>query len=228
MTRGDIYQDLINQIGPGPEVTGQGLINWINESYLYIVDEIQKVNPNYFNKRRYTDLNEGQREYDLPEDADEITMVNVYMGGKWQRALPLQDGINQVPVYNDTTNTQGFSEAEPRYYIRDRKIGILPSPTSTVDDGLEIWHVYDPEEMTADTDEPAIPKKYHYGIKRGAYANYLDEDDQHGAAVNVRAQFESWVERVVESLTSDQTDESKSILITNGLDLYEDDPTWYS
>lgn len=228
MTRSEIVQDLLNLIGPGPEITGQGLINWINEAYLYMIDEIQKVNPNYFNKKQTTDLIANQTEYALPSDADEVTMVNVNYGDGWRRALPLQDGINQVPVFNDTTSSQGFISSDPKYYVRDRKLGILPAPATSYTGGIELWHVYDPNPMTADSDEPELPVKYHYLIKQGAYSNHLHEDDQHGAADNAWTRFEKRVADMVESLTSDQTDEPKSILITGGTDLYDMQPDWYN
>lgn len=222
MTKAAIITDLKNMIGPGIEVDDGGLVTWVNDAYMNMVDEITKVNPDYFTKSSTTDLVVAQQEYDLPTDFEKALMVNVYQDSQWFRALPLAN-INSIPVVSRTDSQQGFVINEPTYYIIGDNIGLMPIPTAAVDEGLKLWYVYTPEELDADSDEPAFPKKFHHIIKLGAYANYLDQDDEHVAAENMRRRFDRRVEAMVESMSSNQVDEPRSVEISEGLDLYYDD-----
>lgn len=209
-------------IGPGGEVDGSGLGTWVNDAYMAMVDEIGKVNPDFFTKLETTDLVASQQEYLLPLDFEKVSMVNVYLDSQWFRALPLAN-MSGIPVVARTDSTQGFVASSPVYYITGENVGLMPIPTASVDEGLKLWYVYTPEELTADSDEPAFPKKFHHIIKYGAYANYLDQDDEHVAAENMRRRFDRRVEAMVESMSSSQVDEPRSVEISSGLDLYYDD-----
>lgn len=222
MTHAQLIKDLKKMIGPGIEVDDGGLTVWINDAYMHVIDEIQKVNPDYFTKSASTDLVAEQQEYDLPEDYDRVTMVNVKYDGAWQRALPF-DAINSVPVISRSDSLQGFTRDKPYYYIVGDNIGFMPIPGETVTNGLKLWYVYTPTELENDADEPAIPRKYHHILKYGAYANYLDQDDEHVAAERLRQRFDDRVNLMVESISQNQVDDPKSVLVTSGLDLYYDE-----
>ena len=151
-------------------------------------------------------------------------MVNQNIGGTWKRVLPMGDAdIRHIQVHADTTSSQGFSTAEPQYYIIGDSLGIMPIPTDSVASGLKIWYSYTPTALSLDSDSPAFPAKYHYVIKYGAYANYLDQDDEHVAAERMRIRFDTYVNRMVENLQDKQTDEPKSVTIIENTDLYSDD-----
>ncbi len=206
-------------IGAGVETTDSELLTWINDTYLHMVDEIQKVAPEVFAKPATADLVDGQQEYELPEDVSKILLVNLSVSGTWRRVLPLSN-INALNV--PTTDTS-LSANAPRYYLLKNFIGLSPIPTDSVDEGLKVWYVYDPEELDEDTDEPAFAKKYHGIIKYGVYANYLDQDDEHVSAYNMRKQFDDRVEKMLESISEQQIDEPRSITIATNSDAYSDD-----
>lgn len=206
-------------IGPAIEVDDGGLATWINDAYMYICEEIIKVNPDYFTDDATSNTTAGDGEYDLPDDNEKIVMVNIQYSGVWRRALPLAEGINQVAVLQNSTSR--YDVGAPVYYIIGDQIGFLPVP-STNTDLIKIWYVYTPDELALDTDVPEIPKGYHHIIKYGAYANYLDQDDEHTAAENMRNRFEHRVASMVENIADNQVDEPKSVVITQNSDLYMD------
>lgn len=222
MTKAELIVDLKNMIGPGVEVDNTGLLTWLNDAYLYMVDEVSKNNPEFFTKSSVANTVADQQEYDLPDDFDKVLMVNIKLSGTWYRVLPLPN-INQIPVHSRTDSSQGFSLADPKYYIVGDNIGFMPIPEDSTTGGVKLWYVYTPSELSADSDEPAISKKYHHIIKYGAYANYLDQDDEHVAAENMRRRFEKRVEAMIESMNENQVDEPKSVVITNSADVYYDD-----
>lgn len=222
MTKAQLIVDLQNLIGPGIEVDNSGLLTWLNDSYLQIVDAISEANPDYFTKSATADTEDGRQEYELPDDFERAIMVNLQIDGTWRRVRPL-GSVNDVETLADTTSLNNYTIDDPRYYIVGGNIGFVPIPTETANENIKLWYVYTPTELTADSDEPAFPKKYHHLIKFGAYANYLDQDDEHVAAENMRRRFDKRVEQMVDSMTQNQLDEPKSVLVTTGTDLYYTD-----
>jgi hypothetical protein len=222
MTRAQIITDLKNMIGPAVEVDDTGLATWVNDAYFFMVDEITKANPDFFTKSATTSSVLGQQEYDLPSDFEKVLMVNIQLDGTWQRALPLPN-INQIPVHSRTDSGQGFDNAHPFYYILKDNIGIMPIPDETTANNIKIWYVYTPTELSTDASEPDFPKKYHHILKYGAYANYLDQDDEHVAAERMRQRFELRVQGMVENLFENQVDLPRSVELTNGHELYIDE-----
>jgi hypothetical protein len=222
LTKAQIIVDLKNLIGPGIEVSDGGLLTWVNDAYMQCVDEIVKVNPDFFTKSATASTSNGQQEYALPSDFDKALMVNIQIDSTWKRVLPMAN-INQVPIVADTTSGQGFSWANPRFYIVGGNIGFMPIPDETGSSNIKLWYVYAPDELSADADVPAIPAKFHHILKYGAYANYLDQDDEHAAAERMRIRFDNLVQRMVESIVDRQLDEPKSVEITQNRDLYIDE-----
>jgi hypothetical protein len=217
MTKAQLITDLQNMIGPGVEVDASGLTTWLNDSYSYVCDQISQANPDYFSKAATGTLIAGQAEYALPSDYLRMLMVELNQSGTWARAFPLP-GIGNLAASEDPAS-QGYSTGAPVYYLYAGIIGYRPVPTSS-SDSQKIWYVYTPSELVADSDIPAIPSTYHHLLKYGAYATYLDEDDQHAAAEAMRTRFDTRILNMLDSMGSNQLDETKSVQITGGYGLY--------
>lgn len=221
MTKATLLADLKNMIGPGVEVDDVGLTRWLNDAYLEMVEDIQKAVPDYFVSTDTQNIVASQQEYTMPSDWSKVMMVNIqYQSGTWQRAHPIS--INDIAVHA-SSNSSGFSTGDPGYYLIGDTIGFAPIPSSNITNGLKIWYVYDPAELSADSDVPAIPTKYQHIIKYAAYANYLDQDDEHVAAERMRQRFDLRVFRMIEELSERQVDEPMSVSIVTNQDMYIDD-----
>lgn len=219
MTRAEILNDLKAMIGRGSQATDAQLNTWINSSYMMMVDEVSSGNPVFFVKSSTTSVIQNQREYELPSDFESIIMVNIKYDSEWQRVYPMPN-VNYVPIHARTDSSVGFTQADPQYYILGEEIGIMPIPDQTVTDGLKIWYAYTPLELTSDSSEPDLPKKYHHIIKYGAYANHLDLDDEHVAAERMRQRFDNYVDKMVQQLSVRQHDQPKSVEVVTNQDLY--------
>lgn len=219
MTAADILTDVKNLIGPGIETNDVGLLAWVNESYLYICDEIVKVLPDFFTKVVATPTVADQQEYELPDDFDKMIMLNVaYNSTDWYRALPLPN-IGFIQVH--ASSTIQHSQSDPRYYISGNYLGLSPIPTDAgTINNIKMWYVYNPAELES-SDTPSIPTKYQSIIKYGAYANYLDQDDEHVAAERVRNYYDQRIYKMIEQLEVRQIDEPKSVEIVQNQDMYE-------
>lgn len=216
MTLAELVTDLKNMIGPSVTVDDAGLITWINDSYLQMVDEVHKAIPDHFAKSSTSTTLDGQIEYELPSDFDKMVMVNIQYDDTWQRAVPMNN-IGSVPIH--ASNNVSFSGAAPQYYLIGDYIGVEPAPTAT-GQSIKIWYTYTPTSMIDDEDSPQLPVKYHHIIKYGAYANFLDQDDEHVAAQRMRENFNLRIWNMVEQLSERQVDEPKSVQVTHNQDLY--------
>jgi len=184
-----------------------------------MVDEIAQEAPDFFMKSSTSSSIDGQQEYELPSGFESISMVNIQIDGSWKRVEPMGDAdIRHIEVVAD--GTDGFTWGNPRYYIKGDNIGFAPIPDETTSNNIKIWYEYTPSELDNDSDEPAIPKKYHHAIKYGAYANYLDQDDEHVAAERMRQRFDKKIQDMVNRLARRQTDIARSVTITQGKDLF--------
>lgn len=226
MTRAAIIQDLKTLIGPGIEVDDAGLAVWINDAYMQMVDQVKQVNPDFYTKASTTSSVAGQGEYALPTDFEQVLMATIKLEGVWQRAVPIAT-INEVPNLSQSDAFQGFMISTPGYYIIGDQIGFLPVPEETTSNSIKLWYTYTPQELDEDGDEPALPKKFHHILKYGAYATYLDQDDEHVAAERMRQRFEARIFQMLESMATNQLDEPKSVTVTSGQELYfADDEGW--
>lgn len=221
MTKGQIVEDLKAMMGPGNALTDSQLLVWVNDAYMMICDEIAKANPDFFTQQSTTHSVNGTREYELPTDFEKIIKVEVTYDGNTYRAMPL-DNIGEI-LETTSGNANGFSSSSPHYYVIKGKLGLQPVPTETGTDNIAVWYQYTPEEMVEDSDVPEFPAKYHHLIKLGAYANYLDYDEEHASAENLRRRFDKRMYDMVENLAEYQVDKPQSVVVETNQDMYYDD-----
>lgn len=221
VTKAQLITDLKKLIGPGIEVDDASLLVWLNGSYMRMVDAIQDADPDFFTKAATADTEASRQEYELPDDFDHPLMVTINYNGVVARARPMT-AITDVAIHGGADTSEGRTVSEPSYYIVGNHIGFLPIPDANGSENIKLWYVYTPSELSADSDEPAFPAKYHHILKYWAYADYLDQDDEHVAAENMRRRFDQMVERMTEKLVS-SLDQPRSVQITTGTDLYYDD-----
>jgi hypothetical protein len=188
---------------------------------MYIVDQIKQEVPDFFSSTDTQSTTSGTQEYSLSTDFESMQMVNIQIDGTWRRVEPMGDAdFRFVPVLQRQTNS-GFSWGEPKYYLRGDYIGFMPIPDETTSNNIKLWYTYTPTELSTDSDRPAIPAKFHHLLKYAAYANYLDQDDEHVAAERMRQRYDRRVAEMVESLAHRQTQSVQSVEITSNQDFYD-------
>lgn len=220
MITSELVVDLKNYLGPGVDVDATGLKRWLSDSYMYMIDEITKVNPDYFAKLSTADTVALQQEYDLPTDFERAIMVNILVDGSWKKVTPLPDAsVSQIGT-SLSIQSDAASWADPHYYILKDNIGFMPIPSVSGDEAIKLWYVYTPSELSNDSDEPEIPRKYHHLLKIGAKANYLSRDGEDMKGINMWNYFQERVEKMIESMFENQSGEPKSIEITSDHDLF--------
>jgi hypothetical protein len=222
MTLAEIIIDLKNMIGPagkGSEVSDSGLKTWANEAYMKCVSTINNAYPDFFTKKVTTNLIASQNEYDLPSNFEKAIMVSVsYDGASFVKATALNN-INQATDLLDTASQQ-YTTANPFYYIWNGVIGLQPTPSSTVSNGLKFWYTYSPSIMDEDSDTPDLPVRFHYIFKLQMFANYLDQNDDHTSAERMRQRFEREMTQLTDQLSQRVVDENRTVQIVDNTDIY--------
>jgi len=222
MTKAQLIVDFKNMIGPagkGSEVSDSGISVWLNDAYMLVVDKIIDTIPDYFTKKSTSSSVASQGEYTLPTDFEKMVLNKItYDGSTYTRALPLNN-VNQA---TDLTNTNSvdFVTAQPFYYIFKNTIGFLPVFSSSIDSAISIWYSYTPTEMVSDSDEPDLPRRLEQTLKYWAYANYLDQNDEHTAAEVMRRRFDATTDQIIDRLSQQQVQENRGVEITDTMDIY--------
>jgi len=212
-TKANLVVDFKNMIGPagkGSEVSDSGITLWLNDAKDRVAASIQETIPDYFNKKVTASSLAGQGEYELPSNFEKIVMCSVsYDGTNFIRAKAL----NNIGQALDVSQSQSvnFNVANPFYYISGDLIGFQPVFSTTLSNNIKIWYAYLPVDMSDDTDEPDIPKRFHSLLKYWAYANYLDQNDEHVAAERMRIRFDEMVEKAVAQLSDRNVDTPRSV-----------------
>lgn len=213
MTKAQLVNDLKQMIGPagkGSEVQDPSLTVWINDAYMTAVASITESIPDYFTKVVTASSVASQGEYALPTDFEKVVMASIsYDGTNWVRALPLNNVGQALDIQQNQSSN--FNISMPFYYIYKKIIGFLPLFSQTLSNVIKVWYSYVPTELSEDTDEPDLPRRMQSILKYNAYANYLDQNDEHAAAGRMRQRFDIQLERMINQLVDQQVDMPKSV-----------------
>lgn len=166
----EIQNNVLSLISKSDSTTRNRIKNWINMGYYdfvgrelwpfrEVVDTISFV--------------QGTSEYTLASEFSDIDTGNIItvsiQGGNQSMLTYLP--FNQLLASQPDLSTIG--QSVPRnYYLRAGKIGFWPTPNGT--DTVSIVYYKNPTELSADADEPIIPKTYREALVQ--YALALEHD----------------------------------------------------
>jgi len=142
-------------------VTREDALSWASEAYGRMRNKLNLTNTEY-SSSDITTLNvlPGVIEYDLPTDFDHlisfISGIDTANPGAWG-AFKLD--IQFIPLREAYT----FNGIGPRYYIRGKKIGILPTPSTA--GTFSYMYQKKASRLSSNTDEVDLPNGGQYVIK---------------------------------------------------------------
>lgn len=223
MTKANLVKDFKNMIGPagkGSEVDDPSITVWLNDAIDIVMSSIIDTIPDYFTKLQKASFTASEEEYDLPAKFEKAVLVSVtYDGTNWVRALPLNNISQALDIQQ--TGSSNFDVSQPYYYIYKDKIGFQPTPSSTISNSIKLWYAYEPTRLSEDSDEPDLPNRFQSILKYWAYANYLDQNDEHAAAERMRQRFDVMLEKLVVQLSDQQVDMPRTV------EVWDDDQGLY-
>lgn len=205
------------------------LLRLANKYYLWIVRNIIDLNEDLYAEIASTDLVANQKEYPLPVDDTTGSGPNstVYGGGlikiqrveinyssstEWTVADPISwQSIPLATILNSDLNAQ-FDKGDPKYAFKDRSIFIVPVPVSGDDVGsgnanLFIYYIKRPNELTATTDVPDLPKDFLNVLSEGMLKDVYRKFGRTGDARDAENRFQELVFQMRELAQAPDTEQ---------------------
>lgn len=159
---------------------------FINDRYKDLFMEFAEKYPEHYEVNSLFNLVANQRDYVLGGDALDHLELR-YMGIKYSSSATEFTRVRQKDyraLFDESTDSTLYSTTSPFYYKsaqRDtgspnddlyRSVGIVPTPSASVTNGLTVRYVEIPNDMTLDEDSPtAIPSTCHKLIALYAVAD---------------------------------------------------------
>lgn len=142
-------------------VTRDDALSWASEAYGRMRNKLNLSNVDYtVSAITQLQLIPGQIEYDLPSDFDRLIFFASGIDGSNPGARGgIKLNIDQIPL----REAYSYNGIGPRYYIRENKIGILPTPTSS-----DVYHYMYQKKATRlnlNSDIVNLPNGGEYVIK---------------------------------------------------------------
>lgn len=128
----------------------------LNVGYNMVKGAVTRVNQSFYLRKADTDTVASQASYTLPTDLRRISRVEIeYVDGTPVKAQYLDRN------FKESANLT-YSTDNPAYSVVGNMIELDPTPSSAVTDGLIIWYIENPADMSNDADEPSLPVGYEY------------------------------------------------------------------
>lgn len=155
------------------------------------------------------DLDTNQELYGLPSDIRKIVRIEVGYTSSTSRYKADRMDTN---AENDPVNTT-YLESNPKYMVRGDNIELNPAPSSFVTDGLWLWYIEDPTDMSADADTSSLPIDYDHLLPLYAAAKGSYTVGKHKEGNNYMALFRAGLDDMEQEVIQRNIDDGDMIII---------------
>jgi len=186
-------------------------VGWLNEGYRIMVNRIVNLGLDYgVKKGNPISLKAGQEEYDLPYDflKQRRFWIRYSKGGEY-KLLEKMD----FSLYDPNSS---YSQSNPHYFFRGKKIVINPVPKADAGDILPFYY-YLPPLLVYDSDvldENYIPASKAYILTNYALQKALEMDKRFEEAAYFGQTFENQMDLMIKEM-SDRYSEMPGQIGTN-------------
>lgn len=163
--------DLLNMtISATSTVTSTQVKRDLNSARDIVLDRLLSLGQNYNVRMTKADLVASQSLYGLPTDFRKFVRVELGYESSSNRIKADQLDIGEI----GERTTDSYSQADPKYTILGNMYEIRPTPTANVTDGIYLYYVENPADMTDDADTTGLPFEYDhllpfYAAAKGKY-----------------------------------------------------------
>lgn len=130
----------------------------LNTARGMVLDRLLSLGQNYKVRMAKANLVANQSLYGLPTDFRKFVRVELGYESAANRIKADQLDIGEI----GERTTDSYSLADPKYTILGDMYEIRPTPTASVTDGIYLYYIEDPADMTGDTDTTGLPFDYDY------------------------------------------------------------------
>ena len=133
-------------------VTRRDALSWLNEGFSQVQNRLNLTNREYTTSAPISITTiPGVIEYDLPNDF--FQLLSIQAGDPWTQG----SSLTYVPL------REAFAVDYPRYYIRGKKIGILPSPSQETT--YNFMYLKTSPRLESNSDIMDLPNNGQYAAK---------------------------------------------------------------
>jgi hypothetical protein len=167
-----------------------------------------------------TDIVASQQEYELQLDFMKMRRVEVKYDENattYTRAYPVN--LDQVRGELGSSNAGAAIVRNARYYMRGNTIGLLPTPTENVTDGIKSWYYATVSDLLQDSDTINLPypDRDWMTIVYGAVADALNYGQQEPQiAEQMERKYDRGIQMMQQMLEDRQSDEYKGVVDVTG------------
>lgn len=186
------------------------LLRTANKYYSLMVRELIDLSEDLYAEISSADLVASQREYVLPTDDTATTYgggliklqrVEINYDGSssgWRVADPISLQQIPTPTILDADVNAEFDKGDPKYWFKDRSVWIAPVPGSSdsvaaSNANLRIYWIKRPNELTATSDIPDLPKDFLGVLAEGMLIDVFRRYGRDGEASQALAKWEKGI-----------------------------------
>ncbi len=168
-TVSDVITWIKNQFGDeaGVQITDTDILRWTNEAVKYVASTASILQD-----KVTTDVVEGQYVYALPTDRT-ISIISITCDDLVLKAREFNEVLSNGTLANaDTKGTP------VEWYKWSNDLYLLPTPDKFIEDGLTVYYVAEPANLTLSSDLLGIPDRFFMSVIYFVQeqAAILDED----------------------------------------------------
>jgi hypothetical protein len=181
----------------------------LNTARDLVFNRLLSLGQDYNVRLAKADLVASQELYGLPSDLRKIVRVELGYSTSTDRYKADRMDTN---AENDPVNTS-YLEGDPKYAVRGDNIELNPTPSSAVTDGLWLWYIEDPTDMSADADTSGVPIDYDHLLPLYAAAKGSYTVGKHQEGNNYIALFRTGLDDMEQEVIQRNIDDGDMIII---------------
>lgn len=205
---GDILNLTVSATSP---VTTTQVKRDLNTARDLVLNRLLSLGQNYFVRIAKADTVANQALYSLPTDFRKFVRLEIGYANATDRAKVKQIDLNEIgdPVVDV------FSEADPKYTIVGNMFELRPAPTTAVTNGLYMYYIENPTDMSGNDDTSGLPLDYDnlltlYAAAKGKMTLGLFDESN-----NLMAQFNMGLDELENTVVERNVDSGDVIAMVD-------------
>lgn len=204
--------DLLNMtISANSTVTTTQVKRDLNTARDLVLNRLLVLGQNYNVRIAKADTVANQSLYSLPTDFRKFVRLEIGFSSATDRIKVDQIDLSEI----GDPNVDIFSESDPKYTIVGNMFEIRPTPTSAIADGLYMYYIENPADMSGDTDTSGLPLDYDhlltlYAAAKGKYTLGLPNEGN-----NMMAQFNGGLDEMENNIVERNVDSGGRIAMVD-------------
>lgn len=157
------------------------MLRTLADYYRRMVSKLVSLDEDRFGVKSFTDLNtvSNQEAYSLPTDCIKTKRIEItYDGSNWYKVTIEDSGEEPGLALTPDRINNFYQQSDPKADIFGTNIYLRPIPTAAVTNGLKLWYIQMPSDISTLSSTVSIPTQFQgylaYGLASEIAARKLD------------------------------------------------------